>query len=330
MSVATLESARQGEISFLSNPKYFQEAKKTKASAVIAGPDCQPLGIAMLRHENPYLVFAKAIEIFYAEPPQKASIHPTAWVSDSATIGKGVSIGAFTSVGDDAVIGDFTSVKERCTIQAGVSIGEASTINSGCVLRQGVRVGSRCILQDNVVIGSDGFGYAKKEDGTWYKIVQAGTVVIEDDVEIGANSAVDRAALGETRICRGAKVDNLVQIGHGCVIGEDSLVCAQVGLAGSTKLGRGVILAGQAGSAGHLFIGDGAVLTAQSGIHNSVEAGKTISGSPGMENKTWLRATAIYAKLPEILKVIRELERRVARLEFNHNPSPEEQEKASN
>jgi UDP-3-O-[3-hydroxymyristoyl] glucosamine N-acyltransferase len=328
-NVATLEDATEGEISFLSNPKYVQEARRTKASAIIVGPDCPALAVSLLRHKNPYLMFAKAIELFYQEKLQRPAVHPTAWVADTATVGKDVSIGAYSVVGENVLISDRVRIKEHCVIQAGVSIGEATVLHSGAVLRQGVRVGSRCIIQDNVVVGSDGFGYAKQEDGSWYKILQAGTVVIEDDVEIGANSTVDRAALGETRIHRGAKIDNLVQIGHGCVVGENSLVCAQVGLAGSTKVGKNVILAGQVGSAGHLTIGDGAVLTAQSGIHDSIEPGKIISGSPGFDNKKWLRATAIYARLPEIYKVIRELESKVASLENIYNVLHEEQESLS-
>ena len=313
--VATLEEARSGQISFLTNLKYYPEAKKTEASAIITGFDCPTLGVPLLRHANPYLAFAKAIEIFYLPPRQRTGIHPTAWVSESARLDGKVTIGAYTYIGDDSVIGESVKIGALCTIGENVTIGAETVIHSGCSIRERVTIGSRCIIQNHAVIGSDGFGYAKKEDGSWYKIYQAGTVVIEDDVEIGACSTIDRATLGETRVRTGAKIDNLVQVGHGSIIGENSLVCAQVGLAGSTKVGRNVVLAGQVGSAGHLTIGDGVVATGQTGIPRSVEAGKIISGSPSIDNKIWLKSTAIFAKLPELQKTIRNLERRLERIE---------------
>jgi len=313
--VATLESARDGDISFLSNPKYYQEAKRTKASAIIVDFACPKLNVPLIRHRNPYLVFAKVIEIFYPQKSNPPLIHPTAWICDTAIVNQGVSVGAFSYIGEKVVLGSGVIIKENCTIHHGVTIGEDSIIHSGCVIREDARIGKRCIIQDNAVIGSDGFGYAKQDDGSWYKIIQAGGVVIEDDVEIGAGTTIDRSTLGETRICSGTKIDNLVQIGHACEIGSNSLICAQVGLAGSTKTGKGVILAGQVGSAGHLVLGDGVIATGQTGIPGSVDAGKVISGSPAIDNKRWLKATAIFSKLPEIQKSIRELELRVNKLD---------------
>lgn len=313
--VATLENAQEGQLSFLSNSKYFNEAKKTKASAIIASQDCPNLSIAILRHENPYLMFAKAIELFHLQPKRKGSIHPTAWISDSAILGDGVSIGAFTYIADDTTLGDNVEIRENCVILEGSRIGSHTLVHAGCVIRERVQVGNNCIIQNNAVIGSDGFGYALADNKIWYKIIQTGVVVIEDNVEIGAGTTIDRATIGETRICRGAKIDNLVQIGHGCVIGENSLICAQVGLAGSTKIGKNVILAGQVGSAGHLKVGDGVIATGQTGIPSSVGSGKVISGSPAIDNKKWLRASAAFAKLPEIQKTVRDLENRVGRLE---------------
>jgi UDP-3-O-[3-hydroxymyristoyl] glucosamine N-acyltransferase len=313
--VATLEKASSGDLSFLTNPKYFKEAKTTKASAIIVGNDCPVLNLPMLRHENPYLIFAKAIEIFYSPKPAKPEIHPTAWIADTAKIEKGVSIGAYTYVGDEVIVEEFVDIKANCTIYQKATIGAGTIIHSGSTIREGVKIGKRCIIQNNAVVGSDGFGYAKEQGGSWYKILQAGTVVIGDDVEIGAGTTIDRAALGETSIDAGTKIDNLVQIGHGSMIGKNSLICAQVGLAGSTKVGDEVILAGQVGIAGHLTIGDRAMATAQAGIGHSIEPGKVVSGSPELDNKTWLRATAAFARLPIIQKTVRDLEKRIEAIE---------------
>lgn len=313
--VATLEKANAGDLSFLTNPKYVNEARKTKASAIIAGYDCPGLHIATLRHENPYLIFAKAIELFYSPAPLKPWIHPTAWVSDTARIGKGVSIGAYTSIGDEAIIGDYVDIKANCSVYPKSVVGDHTIIHSGCSIREGVKIGKRCIIQNNSVIGSDGFGYAKQTSGAWYKILQAGTVIIGDDVEIGACSTLDRSTLGETRVEDGTKIDNLVQIGHGSSIGKNSLLCAQVGLAGSTIVGNNVLLAGQVGVAGHLAIGDGVTATAQTGIGHSIEPDSVVSGSPCIDNKTWLRATVLFSRLPAIQKTIKDIERRVSEIE---------------
>jgi UDP-3-O-[3-hydroxymyristoyl] glucosamine N-acyltransferase len=313
--VATLELAGQGDLSFLTNSKYLNDARRTKAAAIIVSLDCPPLEFPLLRHSNPYLVFAKAIEIFFGSTPDIPEIHPTAWIADTARLGKSVAIGAYTYIGDRVVIEDRVVLKSGCAVYAGASIGEATIIHAGCVIRENVTVGKRCIIHSNSVIGSDGFGFARQEDGSWYKILQVGNVMLEDDVEIGACTTVDRGTLSETRISKGTKVDNLVQIGHGSIIGSDNLICAQVGLAGSTRTGKNVVLAGQVGAVGHLTIGDGAMVTAQSGVPGSVEAGKIISGSPAIDNKDWLRSTAAFAKLPKIQKAVRDLERRVSRLE---------------
>jgi UDP-3-O-[3-hydroxymyristoyl] glucosamine N-acyltransferase len=313
--VATLENARQGQISFLTNLKYYPEAKKTRASAVIVGFDCPALSVPVLKHENPYLAFAKAIEIFYPSSPGPALIHPTAWLSETAEVGNDVSIGAHSYIGERAVIEDSVRIGELCCVGDDTTIGTGTVIHSGSVIRERVSIGARCIVQNNAVVGSDGFGYARQADGTWYKIYQAGTVIIEEDVEIGACSTIDRATLGETRVRAGAKIDNLVQVGHGSVIGENSLICAQVGLAGSTRVGRNVILAGQVGSAGHLTIGDGVIATGQTGIPGDVDPGKVISGSPAFDNRTWLKTSAIIPRLPDILKTVRNIERRLQLVE---------------
>jgi UDP-3-O-[3-hydroxymyristoyl] glucosamine N-acyltransferase len=311
--VATLEDAQEGDLSFFTNPRYGELAKSTKASGLIVANDCPPLRASLLRHSNPYLTFAKAIELFFKGSTEVLSprIHPTAWIDDSARIGHAVSIGAHCYVGAGAILGDRVRMEPGSTVLEHASIGEQTYLHSGCVIRERVKIGKRCIIHNNAVIGSDGFGYARHEDLSWYKIAPAGSVVIEDDVEIGACSTVDRATLGETRILKGSKLDNLVQVGHGCQIGEYNLVCAQVGLAGSTRTGKHVILAGQVGSAGHLTVGDGAIVTAQSGIPRSVPNGHTISGSPAIENRQWLRATAAFTRLPELQKEVRQLSARL-------------------
>lgn len=320
-AVATIEEASNGELTFLSNPKYSKKFAATRASAAIVDENfSSPIKIALLRHRNPYLAFARAIELFYNPAPIEPGIHPTAVVDPTARIGTNCSIGAHVVIGRDVQIGDHSVIYPNCTIYPGARIGSHVTIHSNCTVREYVVIGDRCILQNNVVIGGDGFGYAKQDDGSWYKIVQSGTVVLEEDVEVGSGSTIDRATVGETRIKRGAKIDNLVMIGHACVVGENSLLCGQVGLAGSSKIGKNVTLAGQVGVAGHLTVGDNVVATAQTGIPNSIEAGRTVSGYPAMDNRLWLKASTIFQKLPEMYKELGELRRRFAELEkfFNN------------
>lgn len=314
--VAGLEEAEAGQLTFLANPKYTQRFATTAASAAIVAKDFQsPIAIPLLRHQNPYLTFARALELFYSPPATQPGIHPTAIIDPTAKLGSGCSIGAYVVIGADVQIGDNTTIYPNCTIYAGAKIGSNVTIHSNCTIREYVVVGDRSILQNHVVLGGDGFGYAKQEDGTWYKIVQSGTVVLEEDVEIGSGSTIDRATVGETRIKRGAKIDNLVMVGHSCLVGENTLLCGQVGLAGSTRVGNNVTLAGQVGVAGHLTIGDNVVATAQTGIPSSIEAGKLVSGYPAIDNRLWLKSSAIFQRLPELQKELRRLQRRVAELE---------------
>lgn len=315
LGVATLENAREGDLSFLTNSKYQKEAQRTQASAILIGHEGPPMNVALLRHDNPYLAFAKAVEMFFSPQPAPPTIHPTAWISDTASVGNNVHIGAFTYVGDGVVLGDDVRIHSRCTIHEKAEIGDRTVIHSGSVVRERVVIGRNCIVQNNAVLGSDGFGYARQENGEWYRIIQAGTLIVEDEVEIGACTTIDRAALGETRIRRGTKIDNQVQIGHGCLVGPDNLLCAQVGLAGSTKTGARVVLTGQVGAAGHLTIGDGAIATPQTGIANSIGAGEVVSGAPAIEHRNWLKSSAAFAKLPEIQKTVRKLEARVASIE---------------
>jgi UDP-3-O-[3-hydroxymyristoyl] glucosamine N-acyltransferase len=232
-------------------------------------------------------------------------------IDPSARIAARVAIGAHSVIGRNSFVGDDVYIHPNVTVYDDVTIGRGSVIHSGVALRERTVIGERVIIHNNSVIGCDGFGYAKDEEKRWLKIQQTGRVVIEDDVEIGAGTTIDRASVGESRIGRGAKIDNLVQIGHSCTVGEDTLLCAQVGLAGSSHIGNRVILAGQAGVAGHLTIGDDVVLTAKSATSHDIPAGKVISGIPAFDNKDWLRSTAAFRRLGEIQRTVRELERRV-------------------
>jgi UDP-3-O-[3-hydroxymyristoyl] glucosamine N-acyltransferase len=314
---AGLDEAEAGHVTFLANPRYTPRVQTTRASAVFVGENAEVErdDIALLRARDPYLAYTRALRLFHPEPTFEPFIHPSAVIDPSAKIGNGVAIGACAVVGRDVEIGDRVRVFPNVTIYDGVHVGEGSVIHSGVALREGTQVGARVTIHNNVVVGSDGFGYAKDEERRWLKIPQTGRVVIEDDVEIGAGTTIDCASVGETRIARGAKIDNLVQIGHSCAVGEDALVCAQVGLAGSSQIGRRVILAGQVGVAGHLQIGDDVVLTAKSATSHNVPPGKVLSGIPAFDNREWLRATAGFRRLGDMQRTIRNLEARLATLE---------------
>ncbi len=303
--VAGIETAGPGQITFVSNPKYAALARITNAAAVIVSEDFPTIATAMLRSRNPYLDFARALELFYQPPKYAAGVHPTAVVHHSAKIGAGAHVGPYVVVQEDVQIGDNAVLLAHVVIYPGVKIGDNFVAHSHAIVRECCNIGNNVILQNGVVIGADGFGFAKDNAGRWHKIVQSGPTVIEDDVEIQANACIDRASVGETRISRGAKIDNLVQVGHGSKVGEDSLLCAQAGLAGSTDVGKNVILAGQVGVAGHCKIGDGAIATSQSGIPNDVPAGTIVSGYPAIDNKLWLRCVAVFNRLPEIAKLLR-------------------------
>jgi len=307
VGVQGLEHAGPGFVTFLSNPKYAPKLKQTQASAVLATKPVE--GIATLISANPYHDYARALELFYQPPRPAVAIHPSAAISPSAKIGENASIGAFVSIGDDVIIGRNAVLHPHVVIYPGAVIGDDFTAHSHAVVREFCRVGNRVILQNNVVIGGDGFGFAKRADKTHHKIVQSGVTVIEDDVEIQSLTSIDRASMGETRVKRGAKIDSLVQVGHNCVVGEDNIICAQTGLAGSSVLERDVLLAGQVGVSGHLTIHEGVTVYAQSGIGGDVPAKARLSGSPAFEASDWLRAITAFQKLPEILRDVRELKK---------------------
>jgi UDP-3-O-[3-hydroxymyristoyl] glucosamine N-acyltransferase len=303
--VAGIEEASPKQVTFIANPKYAAAARSTQAAAIIVGDDFPALDRPMLRHGNPYLAFARAIEVFYRPFEYRNGVHKTAIIDPSAKIGKGASIGAYVVIEAGVEIGDHCTLLPHVVIYREARIGNHFFAHAHAVVREGCVLGDHVVLQNGAVIGADGFGFAKDDRGEWHKIAQSGPAVIEDDVEVQANACIDRASIGETRVGRGSKIDNLVQVGHGSKVGQRTLLCAQVGLAGSTHVGNDVILAGQVGVAGHCSIGDGVIATAQTGIPNDVAAGKVVSGYPAIENRQWLRAVAIFSRLPELARSLR-------------------------
>ncbi len=312
--VAGMEHAGPEHITFLANPKYAHRVKDTRAAAILTA---QPVEgpITSVLSTNPYLDFARALALFYQPPSPAPGIHPLASVHPTATVGENPSIGPFAVVGPDVTIGRNAILHPHVVIYQGARIGDDFLAHAHATVREFCRVGNRVILQNGVVIGGDGFGFAKRADNTHEKIVQSGITVIEDDVEVQSLTSIDRATMGETRVRRGAKIDSLVQIGHACVVGEDNIICAQTGLAGSSILDRNVLLAGQVGISGHLRIHENATVYAQSGVGGDVPAGARISGSPAFDAKEWLRAQNGFQKLPELIKLVRQLEKRVNELE---------------
>ena len=303
--VAGIEEAGEHQLTFIANRKYAAAARTTRASAVIVSEDFPAGATAVLRSKNPYLAFARALEFFYQPPQYAPGMHPTAVVHSSAKIGAGAHIGPYVVIDEDVVIGDRAIILAHVVIYRGARIGKNFFAHAHAVVREHCRLGDSVLLQNGAIVGADGFGFAKGDAGKWHKIVQSGPAVLDNDVEVQANACIDRASIGETHVAAGAKIDNLVQVGHGSSVGENTLLCAQVGLAGSTEVGKDVILAGQVGVAGHCKIGDGAIATAQSGIPNDVPAKAVVSGYPAVDNKLWLRCVAVFNRLPEIARVLR-------------------------
>jgi UDP-3-O-[3-hydroxymyristoyl] glucosamine N-acyltransferase len=303
--VEGIEKAGPGQLTFVANPKYTPFARTTKAAAVLVSEDFESIATATLRTANPYLAFARAIDLFHPAPQYAPGIHPTAVIDPSATIGRNVHIGAYVVIGAGAAIGEGTALLPHVVIYPQASMGKNCLAHAHAVVREGCRLGNGVILQNGAVVGSDGFGFAREDDGAWHKIPQSGAVLLGDQVEVQANSCIDRASIGNTEIASGVKIDNLVQVGHGSTVGEHTLLCAQVGLAGSSGVGRNVMLAGQVGVVGHSFIGDGVIVTAQSGVPGDVAAGSMISGSPAFEHRAWMRSVAAFRRLPELVKQVR-------------------------
>ena len=314
---AGLDIAKENQISFLANLKYTPQIQTTGAGAIFLNENAkiEREDIHVLRVKDAYVAYTRALRLFHPEPKYPAFTHPQSFIHETAQVADDVSIDAFVSVGANCIVETGVKIFPNVTIYDGARIGANSVIHSGVSVRENCEIGKNCIIHNNTTIGSDGFGYAKDENKHWLKIPQTGNVVLEDDVEIGANSAIDCASVGETRIKRGAKIDNLVQIGHSCTVDEDSLICSQTGLAGSSFIGKRVILAGQVGIAGHLKVGDDVVVTAKSATSHDVEPGKIISGVPAFDNRDWLRATAAYRRLGDLAKTIRDLQKKIVELE---------------
>jgi UDP-3-O-[3-hydroxymyristoyl] glucosamine N-acyltransferase len=313
--VAKIEEAGPGDLTFLANPKYASKLAETKASAVILNGEALAAPCAVIRSRSPYLTFARAAQVLspIAAPP--AGIHPQAFVGPGAVVDASATVGPFAVIGSGARIGARTIVHPHAVI------GDETTVGSDCILYSHVSIRERCLIGDRVivqngaVIGSDGYGFAPRPDGTHEKIPQTGPVVLEDDVEIGANTTIDRPAVGETRIMAGTKIDNLVQIAHGVVIGRNALLAAQVGIAGSTSVGDSVMMGGQVGVAGHLAIGDRAKVAAKTGVTGPLDADAYVSGYPMMETQEWRRSHVVVRKLPEMRKQLLALEERLRKLE---------------
>jgi UDP-3-O-[3-hydroxymyristoyl] glucosamine N-acyltransferase len=312
--VAGIQQAGPGDVTFLANPKYEQALARTRASAVILRDAAAAAPCAMLRAADPYLVFARAVGLFAPAWRPAPGIHPSAAISADARIGRDVSIGAFVAIGDAVSVGDHTVIFPNVTVGAGSRIGADCVIHSNVSIRERVTLGDRVVLQNGVVIGSDGYGFVRRGDGTHEKIPQVASVIIEDDVELGANTTVDRPAVGETRIMSGAKLDNLVQIGHGVSVGRNVLMAAQVGIAGSTDIHDDAVFGGQVGVGGHLTIGRGAVAVGQSGVTNSLAPGAMVAGYPAIDHREWRKASVVFKRLPELKRRIEALEAQLAAL----------------
>ncbi len=321
--IASIDEAKSGEITFIASPKYLPKLAQTKASAVIVSPEITQADKPLLCVPNPYLAFAKVLSLFSSQPYQPKGVDAQAWVSPTAQLGKDLTIYPFVSIGDRCRIGD------RVTLYPGVSIGEDSSIGEESILYPNVSIysrtliGKRVILHSGVVVGSDGFGYAK-EGKKNVKIPQVGTVEIEDDVEIGSNTTIDRAALGKTIIRRGVKIDNLVQVAHNVIIGEDSIIVAQVGISGSTKIGSNVTLAGQVGIVDHVEIGDNVIVGAQAGVIHDLAANQGYVGSPALPHREFLRAITVFPRLPEMRKALLDNEKRLKKIEEKIFPERKE------
>jgi len=310
--VKGIEEAGPAEITFVANPKYAGLARGTKAAAVLVEPEFPEIETPTLRLKNPYHAFSRALALFYQPPAYPPGIHSTAVIDPSAEIGDACHIGAYVVIGPNVKVGAHSTLLPHVVLYPGVKTGSHFFAHAHAVVRENCELGDNVTLENGAIVGADGFGFAKNDRGHWEKIPQSGPVRIGDRVDVQANACVDRATVGATEIGDGSKIDNLVQIGHGSRVGNDTLICAQTGLAGSSVIGNNVILAGQTGIAGHCSVGDGVILTAQSAVSHDVPPGKMISGSPGFDNRVWLRAVAVFQRLPDLLKRLDRLEKRVS------------------
>jgi UDP-3-O-[3-hydroxymyristoyl] glucosamine N-acyltransferase len=313
--LAGIEQAGPGDLTFFANARYAPALRTTRASAVILAAEAPAAPCAMLRAADPYLAFANAVPVFAPPPTVRPGIDGRSVIADGVRLGRDLSIGPFVVIEEGAIVGDRTVIRPNTTIAAGATIGHDCAIGAGVSIRERCQLGDRVVVHDGAVIGSDGFGFVRRADGSYQKIPQTSVVILEDDVEVGANTTIDRPAIGETRICAGTKIDNLVQIAHGVKVGRNTMLASQVGIAGSVTIGSDVLLAGQVGVAGHVKIGDRTKATAQTGIPNSVAEGSFLSGYPAIDNRDWLKASAVFRRLPALKKLVAELEQRIGKLE---------------
>ncbi len=309
--VAALDAAGPGDLSFVRSAAWARKSSGTRAAAVVAPPEVDTGTLPALLSPHPGLDFARAVSLLLPAAPAVAGVHPTAVVADDALVDHSASVGPLCTVASGARVGPRSVLHAGVHVYAGVRIGADCAVHSGSVLREGTELGDRVSLQPGVILGGDGFGYAFDETGALEKVPQVGRVVVEDDVEIGANTTVDRATLGETRIRRGAKIDNLVMVAHNCDVGEGAAIVAQSGLAGSTVVGRGAMLMAQSGSGGHLRIGERAFVAARAGLHKDVEPGARVYGAPAMEERRWHRMMAALTRLPDALRRLRAVEKKL-------------------
>ena len=310
--VERIEEAGPSQVTFVANPRYTGLARTTLAAAVIVEPEFQEIAAATLRINNPYLAFSRALSFFYQPPVYAPGFHPTAAIDPTAQVGEGAHIGAYVVVGPGVRLGAHATLLPHVVLYPGVQAGSHLFAHAHAVVRENCTLGDHVTLENGAIVGADGFGFAKNDEGHWEKIPQSGPVRLGNRVDVQANACIDRATVGATEIGDGTKVDNLVQVGHGSRVGKNTLICAQAGLAGSSVVGNNAILAGQAGVAGHCTLGDGVILTAQSAVSHDIPAGKMISGSPGFDNRIWLRAVTIFQRLPEILKRLDRVEKMLA------------------
>ena len=310
--VERIEEAGPSQVTFVANPRYTGLARTTLAAAVIVEPEFQEIAAATLRINNPYLAFSRALSFFYQPPVYAPGFHPTAAIDPTAQVGEGAHIGAYVVVGPGVRLGAHATLLPHVVLYPGVQAGSHLFAHAHAVVRENCTLGDHVTLENGAIVGADGFGFAKNDEGHWEKIPQSGPVRLGNRVDVQANACIDRATVGATEIGDGTKVDNLVQVGHGSRVGKNTLICAQAGLAGSSVVGNNAILAGQAGVAGHCTLGDGVILTAQSAVSHDIPAGKMISGSPGFDNRIWLRAVTIFQRLPEILKRLDRVEKKLA------------------
>ncbi len=316
---AKIEEGTKGAISFLSNPKYTHYIYSTQSSIVLVNEDMvfdKPVSATLIRVANAYECVAKLLQMYEASKPKKKGIDPLASIAQSATIGKDVYVGAFACIGENAVVGDNTIIYPHSVIGDGVTIGNGCLIYPNVTIYEGCRIGNRVTIHAGTVIGADGFGFAPNAEG-YDKIPQIGIVTIEDDVEIGANTCIDRSTMGSTIIRKGVKLDNLIQVAHNVEIGENTVMSAQVGIAGSTKVGSWCMFGGQVGLAGHITVGDKTFLGAQSGVPGNIKGNQTLIGTPPMKPKAYFRSQAIFRKLPEMYRQLDEMQKEIEKLKNN-------------